>query len=623
MPAPLLIGIAIGRGSGQEQLIFVSDTGLEEGGVEPAKRTKECDLVMKGGITSGVVYPSAVKELAAAYQFRNIGGASAGAIAAALAAAAEYGSRGDRGGFEVLDVVNEQLKQPGFLLGLFQPAPGARALFDVATALMDKTSSRVRRVSVAALRILARTPLLTVAALAGTTLFLVVELSAARGWLPRGLSILAAVIILVTLLVAQVATVVWRFYHAVQDNNFGICSGLHQPKGAGPAFTEWLHTQLQAAAGLDLDDPLTFHHLEHPKAGEPVNLQLVTTDLSFSRPVALPLEEEGYLFKCEDMKQLFPEAVVRAMWEKAGTPNPSLSAEGFRFVPLKDLPVLVAFRLSLSFPLLISAVPLYSYNERIGETLEHWFSDGGISSNFPIHFFDSLFPGRPTFGLDFQPDPGVGAPSGLHQERRAREGVHMPDTPTEVPLPRWSSVSSMMSFLRQILDTMENWRDTMQSELPGFRDRICEIYLERGEGGVNLNMPDTAIDHLMKKGQNAGQEILRVFNPDHWEQHRFTRYLTLMQMLQMRLQPAGDRFGDFAPVLEQGAPGLACYREGHDTVWCKAAAVASQELFDMARAWGVDGGVDFYQDRLCAEHPEQCRHCEPAPTATMRIVPSV
>ena len=51
---------------------------------------KECDLVMKGGVTSGVVYPYAISRLAESYRFRNLGGTSAGAIAAAFAAAAEY-----------------------------------------------------------------------------------------------------------------------------------------------------------------------------------------------------------------------------------------------------------------------------------------------------------------------------------------------------------------------------------------------------------------------------------------------------------------------------------------------------------------------------------------------------
>src|SRR4051812_14643124 len=40
-----------------------------------------CDIVMKGGITSGVVYPGAVLKLAPLYRFKSIGGASAGGIA--------------------------------------------------------------------------------------------------------------------------------------------------------------------------------------------------------------------------------------------------------------------------------------------------------------------------------------------------------------------------------------------------------------------------------------------------------------------------------------------------------------------------------------------------------------
>jgi hypothetical protein len=44
---------------------------------------------MKGGITSGVVYPTAGVELAARYTLKSIGGTSAGAIAAGFFAAAE------------------------------------------------------------------------------------------------------------------------------------------------------------------------------------------------------------------------------------------------------------------------------------------------------------------------------------------------------------------------------------------------------------------------------------------------------------------------------------------------------------------------------------------------------
>jgi predicted acylesterase/phospholipase RssA len=49
-----------------------------------------CDLIMKGGITSGVIYPKLISKLAEKYKLKNIGGTSAGAIAAAGAAAAEF-----------------------------------------------------------------------------------------------------------------------------------------------------------------------------------------------------------------------------------------------------------------------------------------------------------------------------------------------------------------------------------------------------------------------------------------------------------------------------------------------------------------------------------------------------
>jgi Patatin-like phospholipase len=64
--------------------------------VDGSWELKECDLVMKGGITSGVVYPSAVRQLSTTHRFRNIGGASVGAIAAAMTAAAEYGRQAGR-----------------------------------------------------------------------------------------------------------------------------------------------------------------------------------------------------------------------------------------------------------------------------------------------------------------------------------------------------------------------------------------------------------------------------------------------------------------------------------------------------------------------------------------------
>ena len=92
----------------------------------------QCDIVMKGGITSGVVYPLAVSELAKVYRLRSVGGTSAGAIAAAAAAAAELGR--SSGGFTKLGALPAWLGQGDHLFSLFQPEPSTRKLFRLLAA---------------------------------------------------------------------------------------------------------------------------------------------------------------------------------------------------------------------------------------------------------------------------------------------------------------------------------------------------------------------------------------------------------------------------------------------------------------------------------------------------------
>src|SRR4051794_13220427 len=106
----------------------------------PTENHRFCVLVMKGGITSGVVYPLAAVELAKTFRFKNIGGTSAGAIAAAATAAAERGRDSADGGFKLLETLPAFLggKSPGAansnLFYFFQPQPGTKPVFDVCIA---------------------------------------------------------------------------------------------------------------------------------------------------------------------------------------------------------------------------------------------------------------------------------------------------------------------------------------------------------------------------------------------------------------------------------------------------------------------------------------------------------
>lgn len=633
--------------------------------MDVAQRTKECDLVMKGGITSGVVYPAAVEALAGTYRFCNIGGASAGAIAAAITAAAEYGYRAepdsDTQGFARLQEVNQELATKDFLLSLFQPARGGKPLFDGAIALMKHRqgkevpgprggnappSKKVPRVWSTIWRLLCFVWLhqlvVSLIALAVLAVAVVsVVRTADHGWgiVAVVLSVVLALATAAMVTVGEAARILLGAYRAINKNNYGICLGMRVPGSTTPGFTEWLDQKIQDCAGLDREgSPLTFRDLHSPPDGSsPINLNLVTTDLSLSRPVILPLREQPahgrYLFKKKDMVGLFPARVVEFMWSKGEYPGAALSGvanpKDYCYFPAEDLPVVVAFRMSLSFPVLISGVPLYSYDKDAKNVVTHWFSDGGISSNFPIHFFDSLIPGRPTFGLDLQPYPK----DKLWDTARRPDGVrdvYMPRSPKEPRRPRWVSVRSLVGFLAQIIDAFENWRDNMQSELPGFRDRICEIYLSSGEGGLNLAMPPDVIAGLTRKGRDAGNEILGVFDPQHWNEHRFTRYLTTMQMLQMRLQQAGQPFPDFSTFLRDGAPGIHAYRNCHEPEWCRAADAATSKLLAMAGGWGTAGAVDFWMDQHCDEEQAPLAaqghapcDCEPKPTATLRVVPNV
>src|SRR5262249_59526992 len=91
------------------------------------KPAQSCDIVMKGGITSGVVYPLALVELSQKYRLANIGGTSAGAMAAAAAAAAEYGRALPGAGLRRLGQGPPGIRAPP--LCVFFPAPPGGALF--------------------------------------------------------------------------------------------------------------------------------------------------------------------------------------------------------------------------------------------------------------------------------------------------------------------------------------------------------------------------------------------------------------------------------------------------------------------------------------------------------------
>jgi hypothetical protein len=247
-------------------------------------------------------------------------------------------------------------------------------------------------------------------------------------------------------------------------------------------------------------------------------------------------------------------------------------------MPGSAMPVVLAARLSLSFPILLSTVPLYSQGAD-GREVRHTLSDGGISSNFPIHFFDTLLPRWPTFGLDLQPYPDP--------KQTGPKPADVAFGPEPRP-PVFTAVSSVFSFARQILNAALDWRDTMQAELPGFRDRICQIHLSREEGGLNLDMPKEVVTTLERRGREAGDKIVDEFR---WDCHLFERYLTFMQVMQDGLTPAQLAFARFDPEVADIPPSCPGYPRVDPPDWHVVEPLTRDFL--AAMTWGPHGPIDF------------------------------
>jgi hypothetical protein len=553
----------------------------------------ECDLIMKGGIVSGIVYPLAICEIAKAFRLRSIGGTSAGAIAAAAAAAAELGRQryknrnvaADPGGFDLLSKLPEYLSSDADdgrgtkLLAFFKPEPALRLIFAGFTAASSEVRLAARaKVVLGAcfsefkwvalcIFLLGILPLFGLPMTWGSLLAIIwiyptVSMTAAVfiSWIVSVVWILVVLAFAMVLsgLVVLVCAANWML-HGLVSNGFAFCSGMPAEDEAFPeeVLTVWLSNYLDLLSGQEQmfpnhNKPLTFGDLKD----HCIDLQVITTCLTLGRPFILPFrddevvkENNRFLFKKVEFEKLFPPYVVEWLVANERKYDPltshirfkQVNFDGFYNLPEpKDLPVVIAIRMSLSFPLLLSAIPLYSIDFQKpnvpGEVPEYcWFTDGGIGSNFPIHFFDKPLPKRPTFGLD------IGK-----AEYNSKCRVVFPKDNGETHLNYWrrfakgDGYSALAGFISTIANVAKDWNHEALSHLPGFRDRIGLIKLTDKEGGLNLTMSKTLIVTLMGYGREAGREFVRRFGDPNkwmpgtipismnWENHQFIRLRLLV-----------------------------------------------------------------------------------------------
>lgn len=681
-------------------------------------KEKECDLVMKGGITSGIVYPPLVIKLhEAGYSFRNMGGTSAGAIAAAAAAAAEHGKnqRDERGrnGFRKLkEDVQDWLGTDSNLRNLFQPSRETAPLMDTVFGYTD-------------LKFLRWSPLRIVLALlfhdslafvAGAELGVLVAFL--FSWLVGGG--VAGVthggglfVLVLAALASAVAFCIWHLQHIVKHVlpgdrfGFGLCTGR---RGADlqaineTVLTDWLFARINDLAGKKYQDaadaPLTFGALwglDDPTydrtQGRRIDLRMMTSDLSQNQPYVLPFEQDLFIFNQKEMLGYFPPSVVTHMVRYARKQRGLALPDGYHFLPrAKDLPVVFATRLSLSFPVLISMIPLYTISPRAfadGEIIElvaeggrtlttdmkapevalaqaekeeavvllrtpppgeietlvglsalkieqthlkrNWFSDGGICSNFPIHFFDAWLPSRPTFGVNLTSQLAKGVPQGGtmagtikenssvapksagQREKPAPAGAYGDDVylpkPNDILPPEWIEIGEFGKFLEMIFRTAQNYRDNMQSLLPSYRERIVQIRLTDEEGGLNLNMGKEVIKSVVEKGGKAGG-LLTGFN---LPSHQWVRFRVLMRQMEKSLYSLREAIapGSFYEETLKSRPLNPDYPYRRDDLWLNN---AQQRLDDIGRV--IDTIRKMNPEVLFAE-------AAPLPEPVFRVTPEI
>jgi hypothetical protein len=595
---------------------------------EPPPRT--CDVVMKGGITSGVVYPRAVARLSESYRFVNVGGASAGAIAAGATAAAEYARAHGRDGFAVVDRLPAWLGEGTRLYDLFRPRPALRAPFDVFAAFLGNIPLpfKVARAFAAAIWNLPWVYLLGLAP-GGLLVWYGFSSCGAALAVAGGLA-LAGILVPLSMLLGLAVLVRRR----LPDNGFGMCSGRLDGQ---VILSDWLADLLDRIAGVPQVEgaprrPLIFADLwtagerfhdvdemrkraaQRPKAERVINLEALTTSLSHGRPYRLPDPGRAFYFRADDLAKVLPDDVVRWMVDHPGPSEVKLPPGVYRLPEAHDLPVVFAARLSLSFPFLISAVRLWGIdwgrpaNRNLRATngpveLDPcWMSDGGIASNFPIQFFDALVPGRPTFGLDLEP-------FGADQRRQDDESknVLLPENNREGFQESWNHFEGLGGFAGALVDSIHSFFDNMEARAPGFRDRIARIYLGPDEGGMNLTMPREIIDRLGMRGLAAGDKIVARFlgeRPSGWENHRWVRLRLLLGQLDPLLRDFARQMAERPlPARPPGYPwdSEAQRRLAEETV---GRLVELGQLLDRAGALTLQQG-------------------SPAPLPEMRIAPRV
>ena len=628
-----------------------------------APPNRYCDVVLTGGITSAIAYPPVILGLAATYRFHSVGGTSSGAGSAALAAAAEYRRRhGSADGFRVLQertlAVADVVQGQTGLAWLFQPVPAHRRLFSALVPAVTGSSAgaggALRATTTAYLPFLATGALLGLAWVGAMSAACCAQGTLAYlTWAGLGALALALWVLMADVL-------------RLADTDFGLCDGLNaQPGAPRPPLTRWLHELLQEVAGRAPDDPpLTFADLHAapgsprstlgdpgPTAGRGIELQVFTANVTHGRPYLLPQtgDEATLYFRTDEMAALFPDSVVKHLEAHsqpyqgpARLPDDRRAMDcqpPLRSLPKAQLPLIVAARMSISFPILFRGVPLWSLDQRgpIPVLRRCLFADGGLCANFPIHLFDAPVPAWPTFGvalreLDADQAASLQPATDLMNKQQlaacvllpaaSRDGRH--DERWNQFIERRKPFSRLVGLAGAIFSTVKDWNDTALAQMPGMRERVVQVRLPPGIGGLNILMNRVQILNLVLLGRQAVTTLLERYTvpspgsgglASGWNEHRWLRFMNLRASLSSYVSGIGwaAQSPKFARPMSEHFRQAADHAPGADVA---DVPVQPSEAADLA---GVLAVLRQFEQGLGAK-PMPATHM-PLPTPTVRVRP--
>ena len=659
-----------------------------------------CDLILTGGVTSSIAYPAAIFALATVYRFNSIGGASSGAGAAALAAAAEYRRRhGSSDGFRIMlegaAAVADEEDGKTRLAWLFQPEEENRRLFNALLPGFAKPSGKLAALVSGVLFAYAKSRIVLAIGIALAIVWLIALVRAAQGDIDWPFALLigtSATTLSFIAIVVAVLVLVARDVGRMVRHDYGLCSGSRSGDAPFPPFTDWLHGLIQEIAGRKADDrPLTFADLAaapgspretlndpSPMGAVSINLQMFTANVTHGRPYVFPQNEDDDLplyFRSSEMKLLFSPDVVKHMevdpvtgqsneyqghaksapprarpvparrlhwlWSLVMGKSPVVgSDEGPMYrLPTKHLPILVAARMSVSFPVLFSAVPLWILDKR--DEQKHvfrrcLFCDGGICSNFPIHLFDSPIPSWPTFGISLHEIPtseeGAAEVSSSPTQDEEYGVVWLPENHLQRGEDQWNEFETepelferLSGFFGALASTAINWSDATLARLPGVRERVARVGLRSGVGGLNILMTERDIRGLADLGRVAALKLLKryafpVARPsgelsDGWNEHRWVRLNVLRDSLSQSL--AGLTWAASQPG--QGKPLRDLIRQAIDEPVLKK---DNDSQLLAAQAAALEGALDaLMQAERALNMLTVGQPYKPSPRPVMRVRP--